>query len=54
MEVNVEYAPGALKALLLCFKLHEFTMVATLRQLIMFVIDKIIEEGRRLLLANKL
>jgi hypothetical protein len=51
MKVNVEYAPGALKALLLCFKLHESTMVATLRQL---VIDKIIEEGRRLLLANEL
>ena len=54
MEVNVEYAPGALKALLLCFKLHEPTIVATLRQLVMFVIDKVIEERRRLLIANEL
>jgi hypothetical protein len=29
-------------------------MVATLRQSAMFVVDKIVEEGRRLLLANEL
>ncbi|KAI9452204.1 hypothetical protein F5148DRAFT_1237059 [Russula earlei] len=48
-------------ALLLCFKLHDSrtavvssTAAATLRQLVMFVVDKVIEEDRRLLLANEL
>jgi len=46
---------------LLCFKLHESrtavvssTGVATLRQLVMFVVDKVVEEDRWLLLADKL
>jgi hypothetical protein len=49
------------QALLLCFKLHESrtavvssTAAATLRQLVMFVVDKVVEEDRRLLLANEL
>ncbi|KAH9018594.1 guanine nucleotide exchange factor in Golgi transport N-terminal-domain-containing protein [Lactarius pseudohatsudake] len=48
-------------ALLLCFKLHESrtavvssTAAATLRQLVMFVVDKVVEEDRRLLHANEL
>ncbi len=48
-------------ALLLCFKLHESrtavvssTAAATLRQLVMFVVDKVVEEDRRMLLANEL
>ena len=60
--MNVEFAPVASQALLLCnlcFKLHESgtavvssTAAATLRQLVMFVVDKIVEEDRRLLLAS--
>lgn len=49
----------ALQALLLCFRLHESrtavassTATAMLRQLIMFVVDKVLEEDRRLLLAG--
>ena len=49
------------QALLLCFKLHESrtavvssTAAATLRQLVMFVVDKVVEEDRRMLLANEL
>jgi hypothetical protein len=30
------------------------TAAATLRQLVMFVVDKVVEEGRRMLLANEL
>ncbi|KAI0300723.1 hypothetical protein B0F90DRAFT_1722805 [Multifurca ochricompacta] len=48
-------------SLLLCFKLHESrtavvssTAAATLRQLVMFVVDKVVEEDRRLLLASEL
>ena len=50
-----------LQALLLFFKLHESrtavvssTAAATLRQLVMFVVDKIVEEDRRMLLASEL
>ena len=50
-----------LQALLLCLKLHEFrtavvspTAAATLRQLAMFVVDKVVEEDRRMLLASEL
>jgi Guanine nucleotide exchange factor in Golgi transport N-terminal/Dimerisation and cyclophilin-binding domain of Mon2 len=49
------------QALLLCFKLHESrtavvssTAAATLRQLVMFVVDKVVEEDRRMLLASEL
>ncbi|KAH8990427.1 hypothetical protein EDB86DRAFT_3244911 [Lactarius hatsudake] len=49
------------QALLLCFKLHESrtavvssTATAILRQLVMFVVDKVVKEDRRLLHANKL
>ena len=49
------------QALLLCFKLHESrtavvssTAAATLRQLVMFVVDKVVEEDRRMMLANEL
>src|SRR5579863_2126839 len=59
--MNVEYAPVTLQALLLCFKLHESrtavvssTAAATLRQLVMFVVDKVVEEDRRPLLASEL
>ena len=44
----------------LCFKLHSriavvsSTVAVTLRQLVMFVINKIIEEDHRMLLANEL
>ncbi|KAF8495977.1 hypothetical protein F5888DRAFT_515535 [Russula emetica] len=48
-------------ALLLCFKLHESrtavvssTAAATLRQLVMFIVDKVVEEDCRMLLANEL
>jgi hypothetical protein len=44
-----------IQALLLCFKLHESrtavvssTAAATLRQLVMFVVDKVVEEDKRL------
>jgi hypothetical protein len=30
------------------------TAAATLRQLVMFIVDKIVEEDRRMLLANEL
>jgi hypothetical protein len=30
------------------------TAAATLRQLVMFIVDKIVEEGRRMLLTNEL
>ena len=45
---------NALQALLLCFKLQESriavvssTAAATLRQLVMFVVDKVVDEDRR-------
>jgi hypothetical protein len=59
--IGTEYALVALQALLLCSKLHESrtavvssTAAATLRQLVMFVVDKVIEDDRRLQLASEL
>jgi hypothetical protein len=55
------WAYAVKQALLLCFKLHESrtavvssTAAATLRQLVMFVVDKVVEEDRRMMLANEL
>jgi hypothetical protein len=59
--MDAEYALVALQALLLCSKLHESrtavvssTAAAALRQLVTFVVDKVVEEDRRLLLASEL
>jgi len=59
--LNVEYTPCGAAGLLLCFKLHEYrtdvvssTRAAVLRQLVIFIVGKVVEEDRRLLLASKL
>lgn len=54
MYVNPSNVRNFTQALLLCFKLQESrigvvssTAAATLRQLLMFVVDKVVEEDRR-------
>lgn len=59
--MNLGYATVALQALLLCSWPHEsrtvvmlFTVVAMLRQLVMFVVDKVVEEDHHPLLSSNL
>ena len=58
---TTEYPPAVLQALELCFKHHGSRRAVVsshggndLRQLVMFVIDEVVEEDRRLLLACEL
>ena len=57
--MNLGYATVASQAILLCFWAHEsrtvvmlFTAVAMLRQLVMFVVDKVVEEDHHPLLSS--
>jgi len=59
--INDEYAPVALQACFYVSKLHESRTTAMLsmtagtpRQLVMFIVNKVVEVDRRLLLSSEL